>query len=34
VTKETEYVMGQIMGLFGKDLAPNILFIFTFADNK
>jgi hypothetical protein len=34
VTKETEYVMGQIMGLFGKDVAQNILFVFTFADNQ
>jgi hypothetical protein len=25
--------MGQIMGLFGKDMSSNILFVLTFADN-
>lgn len=34
ITKETEYVMGQIMGMFAKDLTTNILFVLTFADNE
>ena len=32
ITKESEYVMGQVMGLFGKNLSSNILFVLTFAD--
>ena len=30
---QSKYVMGQVMGMFGKDVAPNILFVLTFADN-
>ena len=26
--------MGQVMGMFAKDLATNILFVLTFADFK
>jgi hypothetical protein len=33
ITTEAEYVIGQIMGLFGKDVGSNIVFVLTFADN-
>lgn len=33
VTKEAEYVIGQIMGMFAKDMSANIIFVLTFADN-
>ena len=32
ITKESEYTMGQVMGLFGKNMSSNILFVLTFAD--
>lgn len=34
ITKEAEYVMGQVMGMFAKDVSTNILFVLTFADNE
>ena len=32
VTPEIRYVMDQVMGIFGRDLACNFLFVLTFAD--
>ena len=32
ITKEVKYVMSQVMGMFGKNVAAHFLFILTFAD--
>jgi GTPase Era involved in 16S rRNA processing len=34
ITKESEYVLGQTMGIFGRDVGSNMLFVLTFADSS